>query len=921
MIASKFSPSLARILRPLEAEDRVPAAVGGLLSLVVYVYTLAPGVTFKDSGELIVAALHFGVPHPTGYPLWTFLAGLFSLLPIGSGAWEVNLFSAVCAALSAAIVAGLMSHMARRLRASRVVGAVVSLSVSLVFAFSVSVWSQAVFAEVYTLHILVAALFWWALYRWYLEPFRRRGFLLCVFFLALGMSNHHLMLALAPVPFLVAWLVRRDMVWELVGYSAATGAVVYLAFASIADNSLPWETATRTGQLALIALVVLVLLRRRLEHWRFGLLILPTVALGLLPYAYMPLASATNPPMNWGYTQTADGFYYSVNRSPYRGPLSEQLMGTLGRLVGTADLEAAQVDLPGASGNTAAESERPSALGLLAGFSKRYVIETSRSFTWLAWPLIAFAAWRLRAVVQQRSWVLVLGAGFGLSFLFQPASAAFAGAAARLEWFLQMPYLGYSYLPLAWLLGFGLVTAHGWLVKRSGLAASLLVGVAALLPLSGLTSNADECSQRGRWFAWQYGHDMLAELPEGAVVFGGGDAGRFIPTYMIFGESLEKPGLRRDPDFDRRDVAIITQTQLLVRYYRQYIRDHYGAERPEPGRLGRLLRRHESYPENPLVLPTEDDVALLIAGLNQRGGSIDSLGHEIARWIYEANRDEHEFYVEDSRMMPWTEPLAVPAGPLYRLAEGPGLELSDEEIDADHAYWRQTVDRLVADPLFEHDLDARMAFSSLRHTSAKIYRQRGLWADAEQAFRESLEMLPNELATVLSLGDLMARQGRYREAREAIAQYRDAAEVMTRVDGRWAERQSLIERRSALHTQLYLTPRNTQVVGEVLRLHRDEETAGGRVMNLADDLKALQEDPANAVAFRRALTSYRVYQVDSLADHFSRRQLEEAPSRRLLQLLVADQLLQPPRLDEAGRRLRLALADRLVEVGEAELAL
>ncbi|MEM8998391.1 MAG: DUF2723 domain-containing protein, partial [Acidobacteriota bacterium] len=339
-VDSTPSPRRSR-LWPLSPADRLPAALGGALSLAVYVATLAPGVTFKDSGELIVAALHFGVPHPTGYPLWTLLAGLFALLPLGSGAWEINLFSAVCAAGGAAITAALAHAMARRRgdpgepgHVPRAAAVTVAVAVSLVYAFSVSVWSQAVFAEVYTLHILVSAAFWWALYRWYLDPGEPRHFLLTVFVLALGMSNHHLMLALAPLPFLVALLRRRDLVWELAAYALSTGAIVYLALASIADSEIAWETAVRTGQLAVLALVALVLVQRRLRHWRLGLMILPAVVLGLLPYAYMPLASATNPPMNWGYTQTADGFYYSVNRTPYRGPLSEQLMGTLGRIVG-----------------------------------------------------------------------------------------------------------------------------------------------------------------------------------------------------------------------------------------------------------------------------------------------------------------------------------------------------------------------------------------------------------------------------------------------------------------------------------------------------------------------------------------------------------------------------------------------------------
>jgi len=60
------------------------------------------------------------------------------------------------------------------------------------------------------------------------------------------------------------------------------------------------------------------------------------------------------------------------------------------------------------------------------------------------------------------------------------------------------------------------------------------------------------------------------------VLFGGTDPGRFCPTYMIFCESFipakDKP---RDPEFDRRDVYLITQNALADGTYLQYIRAHY----------------------------------------------------------------------------------------------------------------------------------------------------------------------------------------------------------------------------------------------------------------------------------------------------------------------------------------------------------
>ncbi|MEO1088057.1 MAG: hypothetical protein AAFY88_27810, partial [Acidobacteriota bacterium] len=381
-------------------------------------------------------------------------------------------------------------------------------------------------------------------------------------------------------------------------------------------------------------------------------------------------------------------------------------------------------------------------------------------------------------------------------------------------------------------------------------ASEALERAAALLPLVGLVGNFSECSQRDRWFAWQYGHDMLADLPEGAVVFGGGDAGRFIPTYMIFGESVEKPSRKRDPDFDRRDVYIITQTQLLVRFYRDYIRDHYGAERPEPGWLGRLLGRDEMYPEKSLVLPSEDDVAAMIAAINASDRSIDRLKDDIAEWIYRQNRESHTFYVEDSRAMAWTEPLAVPAGPLYRLAPEARAELSDDEVEADFAYWRERTPELVGDPSWAHDLDARMAFAALRQMTGKIYERRGLVSDAEAAYRGALELMPDDPVSLYSLGRLFVAQHRYREARETIAPHLGLTPVFEAADSAWASRQAILERSSALFTQLVLAPHDSRVIGRVLQASSElnqGEDFDRRIFDLAEDLKTFKDEPSNTV--------------------------------------------------------------------------
>ena len=70
--------------------DWAAALAATLISLGVYLYTLAPDVTLEDSGELAVGSMYAGVPHPPGYPMWTIYSWVFTkILPFSNtpGAW------------------------------------------------------------------------------------------------------------------------------------------------------------------------------------------------------------------------------------------------------------------------------------------------------------------------------------------------------------------------------------------------------------------------------------------------------------------------------------------------------------------------------------------------------------------------------------------------------------------------------------------------------------------------------------------------------------------------------------------------------------------------------------------------------------------------------------------------------------------
>src|SRR5215213_3239514 len=75
-----------------------------VMSLTLYMRTLAPSLLYGDSAEFQTIAYTLGIGHPTGYPVYVLLAKLFTLLPRGEIAFRVNLFSAFSAALTIGLI-------------------------------------------------------------------------------------------------------------------------------------------------------------------------------------------------------------------------------------------------------------------------------------------------------------------------------------------------------------------------------------------------------------------------------------------------------------------------------------------------------------------------------------------------------------------------------------------------------------------------------------------------------------------------------------------------------------------------------------------------------------------------------------------------------------------------------------------------
>ncbi len=160
-----------------------------LAPFLAYLFTLSPTVYNLDSAEMTTAAYNLGLMRATGYPLYLLLGKLFSLLPVGDVGYRLNLMSAAFGALTIALAYRIALRLAGR--------ASLALSAALFLGFSYYFWSQAVIAEVYTLHTALMAALILLLLRWREQRAPR---LLAVIAGLYGLSfgNHMATVLLAP---------------------------------------------------------------------------------------------------------------------------------------------------------------------------------------------------------------------------------------------------------------------------------------------------------------------------------------------------------------------------------------------------------------------------------------------------------------------------------------------------------------------------------------------------------------------------------------------------------------------------------------------------------------------------------------------------------------------------------------------------
>lgn len=159
------------------------------MAFVCYWATLLPGLDFGDTASFQTGIGSLTLTPRQAYPLYYALGNIFAWLDPGEPAHAVNLASAIYGAGAVGVAAWLAAELA---------GSVVAgVAAGCFLAFSYTFWTQAIIAEVYTLHLLIVGLCLVALLSWSRRPTLGR---LAVFYAiyALGFGNHLGMILLLP---------------------------------------------------------------------------------------------------------------------------------------------------------------------------------------------------------------------------------------------------------------------------------------------------------------------------------------------------------------------------------------------------------------------------------------------------------------------------------------------------------------------------------------------------------------------------------------------------------------------------------------------------------------------------------------------------------------------------------------------------
>ena len=241
----------------------------------------------------------------------------------------------------------------------------------------------------------------------------------------------------------------------------------------------------------------------------------------------------------------------------------------------------------------------------------------------------------------------------------------------------------------------------------------------------------------------KFADGVLGSIPAGSIYFGGTDPGHFITT--VTRDAAKSP-----------DIFVTSQTLLPTSHYVDYLRLVYGS---------RIWIPSEKDCQEAFQQCVEESSAA------KRVGGIKDIVDILAKTIFDHNRDKHEFYVEESFVIPWMYPYLEPHGLIMKLNKEPLSQLDPAVVARDRQFWDALTKELLTDPKFLRSEPARKSFAKLRTAIARLYAYRHLVNEAEATFKQAVELGPATVEPAFGLAYFYSEAGRFDDAVAVLEQF------------------------------------------------------------------------------------------------------------------------------------------------------
>jgi hypothetical protein len=502
---------------------RRAALLAGGTMLLVYLATLAPGVTFWDAGEFIAAARVLGIPHPPGTPLFIVMLSAWgrtlSFIPF---AVATNAFSAVC---TSAAIALLVWWIARSVDAP-----IVAVASGITAGAMSSIWMNATETEVYaaSLCLAVSAIVAGDLAG---RTGEARWKSLATYLLALSLPLHLSAVVAAPV---VIYLAARSAEGAF-DWNVATELFGVTLFVVGMSRTSPWLVAVAIAVTAFAIARSPAASRQRIAH---AARTMGTLALACSALAFLLIRARHDPAIKQGNPSTITDLAYVLARKQYD----------------VAGLFPSQAPVWIQLANWFEYADWQVALGL----GPTVIPTVARVITSLVFALLGVLGARWHRRTDARTWFAVLllfvcGSLGVIAYVNLKAGTSFAWAfvpeAARHEardrdYFFVLGFL-------AW----GLWAGMGAMSIAARFRAPI-VGVAlAALPIALNWSAVNRRLEPEAGMPTEVARSLLEPLPPNSVLFVDGDNDSY-PLWFV----QQVKGIRRD-------VTVVTMPLLTARWY------------------------------------------------------------------------------------------------------------------------------------------------------------------------------------------------------------------------------------------------------------------------------------------------------------------------------------------------------------------